>query len=232
MRHPKVRKLTRRCPSALGLWLAVGTNCSDAFTGGVLTADMLADSGQDAGLTAAATRKAAAALVEVALWHDARTIKGCQECMVAVDGRLARGAHYVHGWLQYNFTRDEAKIPAERFKAMRLKRLHRNPELKLAILDRDGEHCRYCGVRVDFKARVGDQAGTYDHVDPNLRTGPMRDGNTLENVVVSCAPCNREKGNRTPAEWVAEDPDRGLLLLPAPDLAGARSGPSREQVAG
>lgn len=230
-RNTKVRKLARTCPSGIGLWLIAGTNCADGFEGGVVSADMLAESVQDAGLTQAAGRKAAAAIVSVGMWHDHRTIRRCADCLHAVDGSLDRGAIYVHDWLVYNFTKDEAKIPAERFKAMRLKRLHRNPDLKLAILDRDGEHCRYCAIRVDYRARVGDNAGTYDHVDPNLRTGEQKDGNTKVNVVVSCAPCNSAKGNRTPEEWVAEcgpwspsNSHGGRLLLPAPDLAGAKSG--------
>lgn len=235
MRHPKVRRLTRSCPQGLALWLSAATNCSDAYAGGVVSADLLADAGQDAGLSMTATKKAAAALVTVRLWHDHRTIRACPECLHAVDGKLERGAHYFHSWLTYNFTKDEAKIPAERFKSMRLKRLHRNPTLKLAILDRDGEHCRYCGIRVDFRARVGENAGTYDHIDPNLRTGDQHDGNDKDNVVVSCAPCNSAKGNRTPAEWIQEEglwspdnPTGGRPLLPEPDLAGARSGPSTD----
>lgn len=239
MRHPKVRKLTRTYAPGLGLWLSAGSSCADAFEGGVIGSDMLADAVQDAGLTVSAGTKATAALVQVGLWHNAKTIRGCGDCLHAADGRLAPGSHYVHDWLAYNFTKDEAKIPAERFKAMRLKRLHRNPDLKLVILDRDGEHCRYCGIRVDYRARVGDNAGTYDHIDPNLRTGEQKDGNTKDNVVVSCAPCNCSKGNRTPEEWVAEcgpwsltNPGGGRLLLPEPDLAGARSGPDRGQADG
>lgn len=223
----KVRKLVRRCAPALGLWLVAGTSCSAEHAEGILSADMLADAGQDAGLSAALTRKATAALLEVGMWHDSKTIKRCDDCLAAVDGKLPAGSIYFHDWLVCQFTRDESKIPEVRWKAMRLKRLHRMPDLKQAIIDRDGEHCRYCAIRVDFRARVGPHAGTYDHVDPDARTGPLADGNDFDNVVVCCAPCNSDKNNRTPKEWAA---DGGRLLLAAPDLAGARSGLDREQV--
>lgn len=216
----KVRKLVRGCPTALGLWLIAGATCSAEHAEGVMSADMIADAGKDAGLTPSGTMKATNTLLAVGMWHDAKSLRRCDDCMSAVDGRLPAGSIYFHDWLTCQFTKDESKIPEVRWKAMRLKRLHRSPELKQAILDRDGEHCRYCGVRVDFKARKGPHAGTYDHVDPDARTGPKNDGNDLDNVVVSCAPCNSAKRNRTPNEWHA---DNGFLLRPAPDLAGARS---------
>jgi 5-methylcytosine-specific restriction endonuclease McrA len=199
-----------------------GTACAGDHAEGIVAADMLADAGSDAGLSAAMTTKAAKALVDTGMWHDHRSIKRCDDCMAAVDGKIPAGAHYFHDWLVCQFTKDESKIPEVRWKAMRLKRLHRMPELKQAILERDGEHCRYCGIRVDFRARKGPNAGTYDHIDPDARTGPQRDGNTYENVVVCCAPCNSDKKNRTPEEW-------GHALLPEPDLAGVRSGPGAGQ---
>lgn len=218
-------------PQSVGLWLMAGSTCASEATEGTVSVDLLAQATQDAGLSQAMGRKAAATLVASELWHDAKSIRRCEPCLHAIDGKLPAGAHYFHDWLEYQYTRDESKIPEVRWKAARMKALHRDHALKQAILERDGEHCRYCTIRVDFKARVGPHAGTYDHVDPSLRSGPRRDGNTLDNVVVACGPCNTTKKNRTPQEWVAEDPEHGRLLLAAPELAGARSGPGRDLVA-
>ena len=37
---------------------------------------------------------------------------------------------------------------------------------------------------------------TFDHVVPRSQGGAT----TWENVVIACAPCNRQKGGRTPAQ--------------------------------
>ncbi len=52
---------------------------------------------------------------------------------------------------------------------------------------RDGFSCQYCGAQEDL---------TFDHVIPRSRGGRT----TWENVVAACAPCNRRKANRLPAE--------------------------------
>ncbi|MCX8050874.1 MAG: HNH endonuclease [Chlorobi bacterium] len=56
------------------------------------------------------------------------------------------------------------------------------------ILRRDGYACQYCGTR---SATL-----TIDHVVPRSRGG----GDTWENLVTACVPCNNRKGNRTPEE--------------------------------
>lgn len=56
------------------------------------------------------------------------------------------------------------------------------------ILRRDGFACQYCGTR---SAPL-----TIDHVIPRSRGG----GDTWENLVTACIPCNNRKGNRTPEE--------------------------------
>lgn len=67
------------------------------------------------------------------------------------------------------------------------------------IYSRDRYCCQYCGRRLS--------AGhlTYDHVVPVARGGSKN----WENIVTSCIPCNRKKGNRTPEE-------AGLKLLKRP----------------
>ncbi len=57
-----------------------------------------------------------------------------------------------------------------------------------AVLARDSWTCQYCGTN-----RPG---LTVDHVVPRSRGGES----VWENIVASCAPCNRRKGNRMPRE--------------------------------
>jgi 5-methylcytosine-specific restriction endonuclease McrA len=56
-----------------------------------------------------------------------------------------------------------------------------------AVFARDSWTCQYCGTTAHL---------TVDHVIPRSRGGPS----DWENIVTSCAPCNRRKGNRTPVE--------------------------------
>lgn len=52
-----------------------------------------------------------------------------------------------------------------------------------AVFARDRHRCQYCG---------SDRHLTVDHVVPRCKGGP----DTWDNLVTSCAPCNRKKGDR------------------------------------
>jgi 5-methylcytosine-specific restriction endonuclease McrA len=66
--------------------------------------------------------------------------------------------------------------------------VHRRKITRKAVLARDAWTCQYCGRQA---------AGlTVDHVIPRSRGGQS----VWENIVASCAPCNRKKGNLTPRE--------------------------------
>jgi len=66
--------------------------------------------------------------------------------------------------------------------------VHRRKITRKAVLARDSWTCQYCG---------SDRSGlTVDHVIPRSRGGES----IWENIVASCAPCNRRKGNRLPRE--------------------------------
>ena len=88
------------------------------------------------------------------------------------------------------------------------------------VIDRDGYHCRFCGIPVIWQRaqramrdaypetiRCGGRnvekhtafqtlALDFDHIIPRSRGGR----NTLEDLVVSCAPCNCGRGN-----WMLEE---------------------------
>jgi len=64
------------------------------------------------------------------------------------------------------------------------------PLTRRTVLARDYYICQYCATH------PSKQELTIDHVLPRSRGGAT----TWENVVTACGPCNRRKGDRTPAE--------------------------------
>ncbi len=62
---------------------------------------------------------------------------------------------------------------------------HRRKITRRAVFARDGWACQYCGSRSNL---------TVDHVIPRSKGG----GSSWDNIVASCAPCNRRKGDRLP----------------------------------
>jgi 5-methylcytosine-specific restriction endonuclease McrA len=66
--------------------------------------------------------------------------------------------------------------------------VHRRKITRKAVLARDAWTCQYCGHQA--------HGLTVDHVIPRSRGGES----VWENIVASCAPCNRKKGSRTPHE--------------------------------
>ncbi|WP_182112902.1 hypothetical protein [Actinotalea sp. JY-7876] len=79
-----------------------------------------------------------------------------------------------------------------------------NPAVTVLIRMRDGDACRYCGKVVNFNARTGKLAGTYDHRPPGQPASP-------DTSVVACSSCNSARGDRP-----LEVADAELPLLPAP----------------
>ena len=59
---------------------------------------------------------------------------------------------------------------------------HRRKITRRAVFARDDWTCQYCGSRSNL---------TVDHVVPRSKGG----SSNWENIVASCAPCNRRKGN-------------------------------------
>ena len=64
---------------------------------------------------------------------------------------------------------------------------HRRKITRRAVFARDGWACQYCGARSNL---------TVDHVIPRSKGGSSE----WDNIVASCAPCNRRKGDLLPAQ--------------------------------
>src|SRR3712207_5025252 len=68
-------------------------------------------------------------------------------------------------------------------------RVPRDPQrrkiTRRAVFARDGWACQYCGARTSL---------TVDHVIPRSKGG----SSSWDNIVASCAPCNRRKGDHLP----------------------------------
>ncbi len=73
---------------------------------------------------------------------------------------------------------------------------HRRKITRRAVFARDDWTCQYCGSRSNL---------TVDHVVPRSKGG----SSNWENIVASCAPCNRRKGNALPRQ-------AGMRLLKQP----------------
>jgi hypothetical protein len=63
-------------------------------------------------------------------------------------------------------------------------------QIQTAVMQRDGECCRYCGTE--------DGPFHLDHILPVSRGGD----HALDNLTVACAACNMSKGAMTPEEWL------------------------------
>ena len=100
------------------------------------------------------------------------------------------------------------KMPA----VIRLRNFVRKKRLRVTmsrrnIFLRDNHQCQYCGLSLPLKEL------TCDHVKPKSQGG----GNSWENIVAACGPCNRRKGGRTPEQAhmrLAKKPRRPEVLPP------------------
>lgn len=73
---------------------------------------------------------------------------------------------------------------------IRIPRNWRLPVSRRGVLARDRYTCQYCG------SQPGKGLLTIDHVTPRSQGGEK----SWNNLVTACAPCNRRKGGRRPAE--------------------------------
>lgn len=61
----------------------------------------------------------------------------------------------------------------------------------IALADRDGDRCWYCGCIFDDQATGGSRMLTIDHVEPAAAGG----ASSLENLRLCCRTCNGRKGH-------------------------------------
>lgn len=185
--------------AALGLWTAAGSACQAMLSDGLISVNGLVK----ILLNKEAVDLLAARLVEVGLWHTHG--HACERCP-AVPAR-----HFLfHDWKSLGYESGQS-IRLKRDKAKELK----DPALRAAVWARDCSDfpkasrgdCRYCKKTVLKANQKGDDRPEMDHIDPLKAVGAI-------NVVLACAKCNREKGQRNPEQ-------AGMTLHPAPTRAAA-----------
>lgn len=67
-------------------------------------------------------------------------------------------------------------------------------EIKEYLMEKFGHTCQYCG------GKSGDPVLEWEHMRPKSRGGSDR----VKNALLSCSSCNKDKGNRTPEEWLEQ----------------------------
>ncbi|WP_295910235.1 HNH endonuclease, partial [uncultured Actinomyces sp.] len=98
----------------------------------------------------------------------------------------------------------KAEVEARRNRS----RENRDPKLKSAVIYRDGDLCRYCGVPVRWTGPIGFSSGTLDHVDPTS-VGSA----TVDKLVVACHQCNSSRQDAR-AEFDEAHPLREVPAAP------------------
>jgi hypothetical protein len=99
--------------------------------------------------------------------------------------RLGEFEWFDAGWFAVSILSEEELLAISDECARRIA----TKSLRTKVFKRDGAKCAYCG----------DTSGPFelDHILPYSRGGKT----SLVNLTVSCAPCNRSKGDKTLEEW-------------------------------
>lgn len=87
-----------------------------------------------------------------------------------------------------------------------------DPRLWTAVVKRDGDNCRWCGIGVQWLGAKTSRSGELDHLKPG-------EAGTPETMVVACRGCNRARGGDVDV-W---DSSHALLAVPAHPLYGTHS---------
>lgn len=77
--------------------------------------------------------------------------------------------------------------------------------LRQAVIARDGDQCRWCGVEVYWPGKTSARKGTLDHLKPG-------EAGTVDTLVVACMRCNSSRADDPTGSW-----DQTHELLPAPE---------------
>lgn len=84
----------------------------------------------------------------------------------------------------------------------------RDPRLRVPVLLRDGDQCRYCGVVVMWRGQTSNRSGCLDHRVPG-------EAGTPDTMVVACMRCNSSRNDNP--QW---DDDNPIQPPPASPLYG------------
>ncbi len=197
--------------AALGLWTMAGSSTQAALDDGKISVNGLVK----ILLNKEAVDFLAAKLVEVRLWHAHG--HDCERCPP-----VPPKSFLFHDWKSLGYESGDS-IRLKRDKAKELK----DQALRAAVWARDCTDfpkasqgkCRYCRKVVYRATQKGDDRPEMDHIDPTKAVGAI-------NVVLACAKCNREKGQRNPVQ-------AGMTLYPAPTRAAVSASvePSSPSVA-
>lgn len=77
--------------------------------------------------------------------------------------------------------------------------------LRQAVIARDGDQCRWCGIEVYWPGKTSARKGTLDHLKPG-------EAGTVDTLVVACTRCNSSRADDPTGSW-----DQSHELLPAPE---------------
>jgi 5-methylcytosine-specific restriction endonuclease McrA len=84
-----------------------------------------------------------------------------------------------------------------------MKRWQVSWKMRRKVFEKTGGNCFYCGKKLDYDiSEVEELSRSGFHVDHVI---PLSRGGTYEidNLVPSCFRCNKEKGDKTPEEWMS-----------------------------
>jgi len=84
----------------------------------------------------------------------------------------------------------------------------RDPAIKVPVVRRDGDNCRYCGVLTQWRGKRSARTWTMDHRSPG-------EAGTVDTVVVACWRCNSSRQDNP--QW---DDDHPLRPAPVRPLYG------------
>lgn len=142
--------------------------------------------------------------VKIIPWHEAfaQIMKKSAHLVLEYPShRVRAGSRTFHGEETHEFTTgiealrvvgDRGAVTWRRPSVIREAKYYRRKRVvrfsRENIWIRDGGKCQYCGLSC---SRDG---FTYDHVVPKIQGGKT----VWDNIVMSCYPCNKRKGGRTP----------------------------------
>lgn len=77
----------------------------------------------------------------------------------------------------------------------------RRDAIVIALAERDGDRCWYCGCTFDDRREGGSRTLTLDHIEPVAGGG----ASSLENLRLCCRTCNQRKGHLGADAYEASD---------------------------